>query len=240
MKYGLAIHCKAGIVLCADIQAKANKPITQSDTRMNRYTWPGNRFITFLSYGNATVIDELNNQLNKDLTEHADKNLLSLNTLQEIADYIAEKNSIIQKGLVAKKTRENVNTSYLLAGQIGQQATETMLIYAQGNYINDSDYFPFLQIGEYKYGKPILDRAIKKEMDLNLAARCAMVSMLSTNYVLNERNNAIELIVYENNSLSINKHKLYLPNDDFSNFVGNTWNDGLNNALLELPKFYWE
>jgi putative proteasome-type protease len=114
------------------------------------------------------------------------------------------------------------------------------MIYPQGNYIHESKEHPYLQIGEIKYGKPILDRVIKKDVFLERAARCAMVSMNST-----VRSNVtvgppVELLIYEKDSLSPGRH-LYLTEDDpFARQLSEKWNEGLLMALQSLPRFEWE
>ena len=71
----------------------------------------------------------------------------------------------------------NFEATFILAGQIGADRHETLMIYPQGNYIHESNEHPYLQIGEIKYGKPILDRVVTRNIQLERAARCALVSM---------------------------------------------------------------
>lgn len=82
--------------------------------------------------------------------------------------------------MVRDKGNVNFEATFILAGQIGTAKPETLMVDPQDNYIHESDEHPYLQIGEIKYGKPILDRIIKKDILLERAARCALVSMNST------------------------------------------------------------
>ena len=104
----------------------------------------------------------------------------------------------------------------------------------------ESEEHPNLQIGEIKYGKPILDRVIKRDTLLERAGRCALVSMNST-----VRSNLtvappIELLIYDTGSLNFS-HQLCLSEEDpFAKQLSESWNKGLVTALQNLPKFYWE
>jgi putative proteasome-type protease len=114
------------------------------------------------------------------------------------------------------------------------------MVYPQGNYIYESPQHPFLQIGETKYGKPILDRVIRSDTSLERAARCALVSMNST-----VRSNVtvgppIELQLYPRDALSEGR-RLKLGDDDaYARKVAERWNEGLLKALDHLPCFPWE
>ncbi|HAJ72963.1 MAG TPA: peptidase [Methylophilaceae bacterium] len=242
MTYGLSIHCNSGIVLSADSFTNTRQNHGGADsTRMHRYVWPGNRFIAILSSGHPDVIAALNSQLNQDLNKGADKSLLTVTSLQAAADYIAETNTQLQK-LFAERGPSimSYETSYILAGQIGLQPTETMLIYAQGNYINESEYSPYLQIGDSKYGKPILDRVVKADLSLAMAARCAMVSMNSTMVIDQQTEKSIELLIYKKDSLNTSTHMVLQKDHPFANNMAVSWNHGLQQALTMLPKFAWE
>jgi putative proteasome-type protease len=114
------------------------------------------------------------------------------------------------------------------------------MIYPQGNYIHESDAHPFLQIGEIKYGKPILDRVIKRNTRLDPAARCALVSMNSTVRSNLTVGAPIDLLIYEKDGLDFS-HQLCLTEEDpFAKQLSEAWNLGLVSALDNLPRFYWE
>jgi len=114
------------------------------------------------------------------------------------------------------------------------------LIYPAGNFITDSDENPYLQIGESKYGKPILDRILTRKTSLEDAARCAMVSMDST-----LRSNAtvgapIELLVYEDNTYESDHYLRFEEDDDYLRAIRQHWNEALKEAFSGLPHLDWE
>lgn len=161
--------------------------------------------------------------------------------MHEAIDYIASVSTTIQNvHVVRDASNTSFQATFIVAGQIGSDKPETCLIYPQGNYIHESDEHPYIQIGETKYGKPILDRIISRETSLNRAARCALVSMNSTIRSNLTVGPPIDLMLYEKDSLAAGR-KLHLTEDDaFAKELSEKWNNGLINALMSLPKFEWE
>ena len=134
----------------------------------------------------------------------------------------------------------NFEATFIIAGQVGLQKPETLLIYPQGNYIYESDEHPYLQIGEIKYGKPILDRVIKRDTFLEPAARCALVSMNSTIRSNLTVGPPIDLLIYEKDSLNAGRKLHFTEDDPFAKQISDAWNAGLVHALQSLPRFEWE
>jgi putative proteasome-type protease len=215
-----------------------NKPV---NSNMQRFIWPGNRFIIILSSGNQQTIDAVIDKVRQDLNTQALTNLLTTNSLDETTDYIAAISVKQQKALIKKYGKsQNFDANFIVAGQIFNKKMETLLIYAQGNYIHEPNTSPFLQIGEIKFGKPILDRIIKREVNLNTAAHCALVSIDST-----IRSNPIakmqtELVIYKRDSLEMDAYLMLDENSAFFNNTSTLWDQGITAALEELPRFYWE
>jgi len=241
MTYCLAINAETGFVLCSDSRTNAGFDNISTYSKMHTFSWPGNRVFALLAAGNLATTQLVIKRLHADIASNTQPNLLSVSNMHEAVDYVAEVSSHVQTMHVVRDCgKVNFEATFILAGQIGLTPHETLMIYPQGNYIHESNAHPYLQIGEIKYGKPILDRVIKRDILLERAARCALVSMNST-----VRSNLtvappIELLVYRKDSLSIT-HKLVLPEDDsFARQLSETWNQGLVTALENLPKFDWE
>lgn len=236
MSYCLSIHTNEGLVLCASSWANNSK-----NSRMHRFVWPDNRFIIILSSGYQTTIDKVLNKLRKDLNQQKVTNLLNTNNLDETADYIATISTQVQKNLKKQGPRSlNCEATFIVAGQIRNQNMGTLLIYAQGNYIHEPTTSPFLQLGERKYGKPILDRVAKRHTELATVARCALVSVDSTLRSKKTTNFQTELLVYKNNSLEISTYLTLDENNTFFKNVSEAWDNGIVSALNHLPKFDWE
>lgn len=241
MTYCLSINTKQGLVLCSDSRTNAGFDNVSTYNKMHTFSWLNNRFLTIMSSGNLATTQLVLKKIRSDLDNGAVPNLLSVNTMQEATDYVANISTTVQSLHVVRDTGStNFEATFIMAGQIGLQQPETSLIYPQGNYICESDEHPYLQIGEIKYGKPILDRVISRETDLNHAARCALVSMNSTIRSNLTVGPPIDLVIYDRDSLSAGRKLHLTENDPFAKQLSEAWNAGLAKALQELPRFEWE
>ena len=134
----------------------------------------------------------------------------------------------------------NADASFIIGGQIDTQPPRIYLVYPQGNYITTSEQTPFLQLGEAKYGKEILDRVVHAGMSLDEAARCALVSLDST-----MRSNAtvgppIEVLSYEKDSLRLDHYLCLREDDPYLLALKKSWNERILEAFRGLPNFEWE
>lgn len=241
MTYCVAINTNSGFVACSDSRTNAGFDDVSTYKKMHTFVWPGNRVFVLLSAGNLATTQLVVKRLRSDADNGDMPNLLTLNSMGEAADYVAAVSKNVQNMHVVKDTGDtSYEATFILAGQIGTSPHETLLIYPQGNYIHESNEHPFLQIGETKYGKPILDRVVQRDVLLERVARCALVSMNSTVRSNLTVGPPIDLLVYEKDSLDFT-HQLYLTEDDpFARQISEKWNEGLVLALQNLPKFYWE
>jgi putative proteasome-type protease len=241
MTYCLAIHANDGLVLCSDSRTNSGSDDVSIYSKMHRFVWVGNRLIIIMSSGNLATTQAVISKIRQDLNQHTVVNLLSVANLHEAADYIATISTEVQKNQASRDTQKrNYEAMFILAGQIGTQAMETLLIYPQGNFIYESDVYPFLQIGEIKYGKPILDRVAKRDISLEAAARCALVSMNSTIRSNITVGPPIELLIYKKDALMMSTYMSLTDKDDFAKKLSASWDNGLKQALESLPRFSWE
>jgi len=241
MTYCLAINLNQGLVFCSDSRTNAGMDNVSTYSKMHTFMWPGERIFVLLSAGNLATTQAVVKRINRDVEQGAIPNLRSVASMHEAADYVGLISTDFQRLHASRDTAStNFEASFIFGGQVGHMAPEIFMIYPQGNYIHESDNHPFLQVGETKYGKPILDRIIKRSVDLERAARCALVSMNST-----VRSNVtvgapIELLIYERDSLNEGR-RLYLTEDDpYFREISERWNEGLVLALDSLPRFTWE
>jgi putative proteasome-type protease len=241
VSYCLSIHTDEGLVLCASTVVAQSTDSAQPTTNMQRFIWPGNRLVTILSSGNQKTINGVLNKIRLNLNAQSSTTLLTANSLDEIADYIAALSVQQQKDLLQQSSDEKTyEANFIVAGQIANKQMATLLIYAQGNFIHEPILSPFLQIGEIKYGKPILDRIIKRDMNLNTAAHAALVSVDSTIKTNPSNLTKTEILIYKKNSLEMSAYLLLDNNDAFFKNTSTSWNQGIISALETLPKFYWE
>jgi putative proteasome-type protease len=114
------------------------------------------------------------------------------------------------------------------------------MMYSAGNFITDSDENPFLQIGESKYGKPILDRILTRKTSLEDAARCAIVSMDSTIKSNATVGPPIEVLVYEKDTFEADHYIKMEEDDSYLRAIKQAWSEALVSAFAKLPLFHWE
>jgi putative proteasome-type protease len=241
MTYCLAINVEDGLVFCSDSRTNAGTDNVSVYSKMHTFVWPGNRSFVLLSAGNLATTQAVVKKLNGDVPAGLFPNLSTVNSMQEAADYVGVISTEVQKTHSNRDTANtNFEATFIFGGQIGDAPPEIFMVYPQGNYIHESNEHPFLQIGEIKYGKPILDRVIKRNLGLERAARCAMVSMNST-----VRSNVtvgppVEMLIYRRDSLDEGRHCSYSEDNVFARELSAKWNEGLMRALEALPPFPWE
>lgn len=241
MTYCLAINVDQGLVFCSDSRTNAGTDNVSTYSKMHAFSWPGEREFVLLSAGNLATTQAVVKKLHSDIPNGLAPNLLAARTMQEAADYVGIVSSLVQKQQQERDTaRTNFEASFIFGGQIAGAPPELFLIYPQGNYIHESREHPYLQIGEIKYGKPILDRVIKKDVVLERAARCALVSMNSTCRSNVTVGPPVELLIYERDTLKPGRHLVLAEDDPFSRQLSERWNEGLLMALQNLPRFDWE
>jgi putative proteasome-type protease len=167
--------------------------------------------------------------------------LSSVFSMGEAVDYVGNVSADVQRTQAA---RDAANTSFeatfIFGGQIAGQQPEIYLIYPQGNHIHESSAHPFLQIGETKYGKPILDRVIRPDTPLEQTARCALVSINSTIRSNLTVGPPVELLIYNTGMLDGGRRLLFSEDHPYYRALGDAWNEGLRQALNNLPAFEWE
>ena len=241
MTYCVAINTHHGLIFCSDSRTNAGFDNISSYSKMHTFVWPGERSFVLLSSGNLATTQSVAKRLWSDIESDSTVNLRNVPTMLSASDYVSSVSAFVQK---QQATRDTSGTSFeatfIFGGQIGFARPETLLIYPQGNYIHESDEHPFLQIGEMKYGKPILDRVIKRSSPLAHSARCALVSMNSTVRSNLTVGPPIELLIYKKDSLDAGQHIVMTENDPFSKQLSEAWNQGLVQALENLPRFHWE
>jgi len=241
MTYCVAINVDQGLVFCSDSRTNAGMDNVGTYSKMHTYAWPGDRSFVLLSAGNLATTQAVVKRLHVDITNSISPNLRSVSSMQEAADYIGYISADVQRGQSSRDTANtNFEASFIFGGQIVGQPHEMFLVYPQGNYIHESPEHPFLQIGEIKYGKPILDRVVKRNLDLQRAARLALVSMNST-----VRSNVtvgppVEMMIYPRDALDAGRRCYYTEDDPFARMLSERWNQGLMLALESLPLFPWE
>ena len=237
MTYCVAISVDAGICFIADSRTNAGVDNVSTYSKMHIFGVDGERQIVVLSAGNLATTQGVISPLKKDIKMGAGQHLLNVPHLTDAADYLGEV-SVAQQ---AKYTGggANYDASFILGGQITGQNSNAYLIYPQGNHITTSADTPFLQIGESKYGKPILDRILSLDSTLETAALCGLVSMDSTIRSNLTVGPPIEVLIYEQASLTAERYFRFEESSEYLRALSRSWDAKLKEAFSSLPPIAW-
>jgi len=245
MTYCVAIKVNEGLVMAADTRTAAGVDDVRTYNKMHTFDFPGERVFVVLSAGNLATTQHVLGQAQRDLNDpHATVNLRTVRHMFDAADYLGQLSVRAQKQVTQQLQGQysslNVETTLILGGQIQGEEPAIYLIYPVGNCIAASPETPFLQIGEIKYGKPILDRFIRPHVTLEDAARCALVSLDSTMRSNISVGPPVDLAFLPRDALKV-QHSLRLDLDTpYYSQLKETWARQLENAVRSLPKFEWE
>lgn len=242
MTYCLGILTNSGLVMAADSRTNAGVDYISTYQKLFDFSSPGERVLILCCSGNLSITQNVIALLKKDLKLPEDTNLHTLPTLFEVARYIGSKIRLAQEQdrTWMEKDKIDVKCSFLMGGQICGEEPGLYLIYSQGNCIHATQETPFLQIGETKYGKPILDRTITYETSLNHAAKCVLLSLDSTMKSNISVGPPITIILYKSDTFKI-QHQLQLPlGDPYLAKIRKSWELSVKEAFALMPDIEWQ
>lgn len=239
MTYCLAITVDEGLVFCSDSRTSAGVDHVSTYSKMHTFGLDGERQFVLLSAGNLATTQSVLTRLRRDIEdEGAESSLMTVSDLPDAADYLGRLSREQQTKHLDQSSQADFNpeASFLLGGQIGGQPPGIYMIYPQGNHITTSEQTRFLQIGESKYGKPILDRIVGADTSLEDAARCALVSMDSTTHSNVTVGPPFELLIYKTGSLKLDKYLCLQADSPYLKKLKDAWDAKVKEAFAELPK----
>ena len=222
MTYCLATIVDDGLVFVSDSRTNAGIDQLGIFSKMHPFTELEGRFFTLLSAGNLATTQEVVARIRRDIRENAQTSLGTVTRIRDAADYI---------GRISRSIQDKFPEEQRVSGFY----PDADFIYSQGNYVAPTALAPFVQIGEQKYGKPILDRIIGSDTGLETAALCGLVSMDST-----MRSNAsvgppIELMTFNARAPATHTHIVYQEDDPYLRKIREAWAENLRLAFERLP-----
>lgn len=236
MTYCCALRLKDGLVFVSDTRTNAGVDHISVFRKLYTFGVQGERFITIQTSGNLATTQAVIGHLNNHLELKQEPNLYSVNTMFEMAELIGQ---TLRKVIADVTTDINEHSNYycslLLGGQIQGADMQLYNIYPQGNCINATEDTPYFQIGESKYGKPILDRALGYEMPLDEAVRCCLISFDSTLRSNVSVGMPLDMVIYKKDSLDIPHGKRIYQEDSYFRQLSKQWSDILRRGLQSLP-----
>lgn len=241
MTYCVALRLERGLVFAADTRTNAGVDNIAQYRKLQYWRKPGERVLVLLSAGNLAITQSVLSLLNEQLTQddEGDTHLLNAPNMYRAArvvgDAVREARGIDGPALEASKM--NFTTSLIFGGQIGAERPRLFHIYAEGNFIEATDDTPFFQIGEHKYGKPILDRVARADMPLGEAAKLVLLSFDSTLRSNLTVGMPIDLLIYNRDTLDVTREKRIFADDEYFKKLSAAWSDALRQAFAKIEAF---
>jgi len=231
MTYCLGIVLSAGLVLASDSRSNAGVDQVTRVRKFDLFTQPGSRVITILSAGNLATTQSVTSQIREMLNTGYAQDIFAAHTMFEVARIVGDK---LRDG-PSVQPYGDPSGSFLVGGQIMGETPRLFQIYSAGNFIEASLRSCFLQIGETKYGKPILDRALTPDCPLDQAAKLALLSFDATLRSNLSCGMPIDILRYETDSFHAHNLAMLKEDDPYWNSLRNGYGDGLSGLVQMLP-----
>jgi putative proteasome-type protease len=237
MTYCVAMRLEEGLIFVSDSRTNAGIDHIATFRKLHRFGIPNERIIVIQTAGNLATSQAVVTRLFHLIQADLDRHLNNVTTLFEAASLVGEtmREVMLRTSMLSKNGEYDFSSSILLGGQIKGQPPELYNIYPQGNFISATEDTPYFQIGESKYGKPILDRALNYRSPLDKALRCALISFDSTIRSNLSVGTPLDLLVYRNDSFDFPEGRRLYENDPYFSMIRQQWSDGLRNTLAGLP-----
>lgn len=237
MTYCLGIVTKHGLIMASDSRSNAGYDQVNVVKKMHTFVQPGERAFIVLTSGSLSLTQSIMTLLRRDFD--AGKGLATAPSMYDAARVVGEQvrrvSDIDRPALERDDYRFNVHL--ILGGQVKGQPPELYLVYPQGNPLSATEESPFLQIGEAKYGRPILDRGIRFDRTtLEEAAKYALLSLDSTMKSNVTVGPPIDLLAYPVDELNVTRQRRFAADDPDLAKIRNRWEQALRQAILRLPE----
>ena len=236
MTYCVAMNLEQGLLFGSDTRTNAGVDHISTFRKLYTFSKPDSHALVLLCSGNLATSQSLIESIRRDI-DNSEDNLLTQPSLFEAARLIGQLlYSIIEEASHDdKSTSHTFSGNILLGGQIKGETPRLFQIYPQGNFIEATRETPYLQIGEHKYGKPILDRVIKYEVGLDLALSSMLVSLDSTIKSNLSVGLPMDILVYEKDSFDLSRYRRFTEYDDDLFKMRQYWTQGVAALLEQFP-----
>lgn len=230
-----------GLVFMSDTRTSAGVDNFAVSKKMFSWSVPGERMITIMTAGNLATTQSLVSLLEERSVagENRDPSILREPTMFQIARLVGDtlREVIAWSSPTGQTSDDQFGASIILGGQIKGGRSSIFMIYPEGNFIEVTDDTPFFQIGETKYGKPILVRTYEMSMDFADAIKLLLVSFDSTVKSNLSVGLPFDIQVYENDSFANHRTKRINADDEIYQTIANGWGDALRDAFQLLPSY---
>lgn len=241
MTYCVALLVDEGLVLASDTRTNAGVDQVGIFPKMHHFEVRGERMITLLTAGNLAITQLVVNRLREAVKRDDGSHLNNIDSLFDAASLVGDevRFAFERDAEHLKNHNADFHASIIVAGQIKGERAKLFNVYNAGNFIESSIETPYFQIGETKYGKPIIDRVIKHDTGMMDAVKCVLISFDSTIRSNISVAPPIDLMLYRKDSFHGDCHQRITENDAYYSLIRKGWSEGLKNVFKQLPNPDW-
>ena len=246
MTYCVGIKLKAGLVFLSDSRTNAGVDHISTFRKMIVYERPGDRFMVLLSAGNLSISQSVREILQVEQLKNPDGGepitIWNAKSMFDAARVLGQavRRVYDRDAESLKNAGVEFNVSLIFGGQIAGEGMRLFNVYSAGNFIEATAESPYFQIGESKYGKPVLDRVLTPDTPLDEAAKCALVSMDSTMKSNLSVGTPLDLVVYQAGRLQSDQVVCIGPNNPYLRMLHATWGKKLREVFDSLDDPVWD
>ncbi len=240
MTYCVAMRLDAGLVFLSDSRTNAGVDQVGTFRKMSVFEVPGDRTIVLMTAGNLSISQSVR-QIIAEQTTADGKSIWTAKSMYEAAQIVGEAIRKVHLRDADSLSHFNIdfNVSMILGGQIKGERCRLFQLYAAGNFIESHSENPYFQIGEAKYGKPIIDRVIAPQTPLDEAAKCALISMDSTLRSNISVGLPLDLLIYETDKLAVSRYVKIDENNKYFQMIRNSWGGQLKAVFNGIADPVW-
>ena len=240
MTYCVGVLLDEGVVLASDSRTHAGVDNIASFCKMTVFERAGDRVLVLLSSGGLAATQAVINVLRQQAAAEP-PHIWSASSMFDVANLVSDAMRAIERrdGPFLEASDLKFNASFILGGQIAGEDMRLFRLYAEGNFIEAGTDTPFLQTGEAKYGKPILDLAVTSSATLEDATKCVLVSYDSTMISNLSVGMPIDLLCYARDSLQVTMRRRFEEGDVYFDALTQQWLEGTRRVFHELPPLQW-
>ncbi|MFN9471778.1 peptidase [Acidovorax sp.] len=245
MTYCVAIKLNAGLVFLSDSRTNAGLDQISSFRKMMLYEKAGDRFMVLLSAGNLSISQSVREILQTEqIIDRDEEEPITIWNAKSMFDAARVLGAAVRHvherdGAALKRSGVDFNVSMVFGGQIKGEGMRLFQVYSAGNFIEATSETPYFQVGESKYGKPVLDRVLTPETPLDEAAKCALVSMDSTLKSNLSVGLPLDLVVYEVDRFATDKIICIDEHNPYFRMLHDSWGQKLRQVFDSIEDPAW-